>query len=42
MFRKIILVVLFAFALTAANAAVPKHTADSIANLLNQREVGLR
>jgi len=39
MFRKIILIVLFAFALTEANAAVPKHTADSIANLLNQREV---
>lgn len=39
MLRKIILTVLFALTLNAVNAAVPRHTADSIANLLNKREV---
>jgi ferredoxin len=39
MMRKILFTLLFAFTLTAAKATVPKHTADSIASLLNRREV---
>jgi NAD-dependent dihydropyrimidine dehydrogenase PreA subunit len=39
MMRKVFFIVLLVFSLSVAFAAVPKHTADSIANLLNQREV---
>lgn len=39
MLRRLLLTALLACTLMAADAAVSKHTADSIANLLNQREL---
>ena len=39
MMRRILTTALLAIVLTTAFAAVPKHTADSIASLLNQREI---
>ena len=39
MLRKLMLAVLFAVTLTSTDAKVSKHTADSIANMLNKREV---
>ncbi len=38
MLRRILFTVLLAIAFTSVDSKVPKHTADSIANLLNKRE----